>query len=99
MADVGGATSEVVGLIADYLEDKWVGPIIPQPVGNLVVLRNSPLEYTYKMRGRDTNCGTLTYRTWTSLDAADFTGANYDGAFCGGGLSLAEITVVRIEKG
>lgn len=38
----------------------------------------------YKMRGRDPDCGTLTYRTWVVTGGPDFAGALYTGARCGG---------------
>jgi hypothetical protein len=37
----------------------------------------------YKMRGRDPDCGTLTYRTWVVTGGPDFAGALYTGARCG----------------
>jgi len=37
----------------------------------------------YKMRGKDVDCGPLTYRTWVVSGAPDPTGALYVGARCG----------------
>lgn len=37
----------------------------------------------YKMRARDPDCGTLTYRTWIVTGTPDLTAALYAGARCG----------------
>ena len=52
---------------------------------------------TYVMRGRDVDCGSLTYRTWSVLSAPDYTGASYVGARCGV-TPLADVVVVGVRR-
>lgn len=52
---------------------------------------------TYVMRGRDVDCGSLTYRTWLVASAPDYTGASYVGAKCGG-TPLADVIVVGVRR-
>lgn len=47
----------------------------------------------YFMRGRDVDCGPVTYRTWTVLNTPDITGALYTGSKCGGS-ALTDIVVM-----
>lgn len=47
----------------------------------------------YVMRGRDVDCGPITYRTWTVTGSPDTTGLQYSGPKCGAN-PLADITVV-----
>lgn len=47
----------------------------------------------YVMRGKDVDCGPITYRTWTVTGGPDTTGSQYSGPKCGGS-PLEDIVVV-----
>ena len=49
----------------------------------------------YGMRGRDPDCLTLTYRSWVATGEADYAGAQYAGARCGG-TPLADVVVLWV---
>lgn len=79
----------------------------PQPALSVVRLRavpvatspaqpSIPTPATYKMRGRDVDCGSLIYRYWTATGAPDYTGAQYAGAKCGAS-PLADIIRITLE--
>jgi hypothetical protein len=59
--------------------------IIP-PASNVVTY--------YKMRARDIDCGTLTYRTWIVTGAPDSTGVLYSGARCG----VSPLTDIQVDS-
>lgn len=46
----------------------------------------------YKMRARDPDCGSITYRSWVVTGSPDYTAASYSGTRCGG-TALTDITV------
>lgn len=48
----------------------------------------------YYMRGRDADCGTLTYRYWSVSGSPDWTGSGYTGIKCGA-TPLADIVLLR----
>jgi len=48
---------------------------------------------TYRMRGRDVDCATLTYRYWNSVGAPDLSASLYTGPKCGVS-ALTEVVVV-----
>jgi hypothetical protein len=48
---------------------------------------------TYRMRGRDVDCATLTYRYWYSVGAPDLSASLYTGPKCGVS-ALADVTVL-----
>jgi hypothetical protein len=48
---------------------------------------------TYRMRGLDVDCATLTYRYWYAVGAPDYSASLYTGPKCGAS-ALAAITVV-----
>jgi len=48
----------------------------------------------YVMRGKDIDCGGITYRTWTVTDEPDLTGALYSGPKCGAS-PLQDIVIVK----
>ena len=50
--------------------------------------------FHYDMKGLDVDCGSPTFRYWTSKGAPDFSGALYDGTKCGA-TPLANISIVR----
>lgn len=47
----------------------------------------------YVMRGKDVDCGPITYRTWTVTGGPDTTGSQYSGPKCGAN-PLEDIVVV-----
>jgi len=51
----------------------------------------------YVMRGKDPDCGPVTYRTWTVENAPDTTGAQYIGTKCGAN-PLEDIVVILTYK-
>ncbi len=56
-------------------------------------LRSFTVTY-YKMRARDVDCGSLTYRTWVVSGVPDPTGALYAGARCGV-TALADVIIAE----
>jgi hypothetical protein len=54
-----------------------------------------PVVIRYGMRGRDPDCLTLTYRSWVAVGEADYAGAQYAGARCGG-TPLADVVVLWV---
>lgn len=63
--------------------------------GNLRFLSGSQETNTsqvYVMVAKDPDCGTLTYRTWQTRDAPDFSGSQYTGTRCGSS-SLTDVHV------
>jgi len=52
----------------------------------------------YVMRGKDVDCGSVTYRTWTVSGSPDTTGSQYVGTKCGGS-ALTDIVVVLTYTG
>jgi hypothetical protein len=50
---------------------------------------------TYRMRGRDVDCVTLTYRYWNSVGAPDLSASLYAGPKCGVS-ALADVVVVDV---
>lgn len=62
-------------------------PVIPLPRAV------SPQLVVYRMRGRDVDCATLTYRYWNSVGAPDFSASLYTGPKCGGS-ALVEVVVM-----
>lgn len=50
----------------------------------------------YYMRGKDVDCGILTYRYWTSLNAPDPNGLSYTGPKCGAS-PISDITIISIK--
>lgn len=51
----------------------------------------------YTMRGRDVDCGSLTYRTWTVSSVPDYTGASYVGTRCGA-TAFADVVITRTRQ-
>lgn len=77
--------------------DKDKGPLSNDLFPKTLPVPPSPgtsLTTYYVMRGRDVDCGSLTYRTWTVQNAPDITGAQYAGPKCGAS-ALAEIIVIQ----
>ncbi len=64
---------------------------LPVPVGG----GGPSLTTYYVMRGRDVDCGVITYRTWTVQNAPDTTGAQYVGTKCGAS-ALTDIVVIQM---
>lgn len=63
--------------------------------GNLRFLSGSQETNTsqvYVMVAVDPDCSTLTYRTWQTRDAPDFSGSQYTGTRCGSS-SLTDVHV------
>lgn len=50
----------------------------------------------YYMRGKDVDCGILTYRYWVSLNSPDINGSGYSGTKCGGS-ALTDIVINSIK--
>lgn len=79
-------TSKEINSIAstqsiDYTEFSFPAP----PPGTIIY---------YVMRGRDVDCGSVTYRTWTVTGSPDTTGSQYSGTKCGAN-PLEDIVVVH----
>jgi len=64
-------------------------------IGSITRTRSSGMLYSiwYKMRARDPDCVSLTYRTWVVSGTPDYTAALYTGARCGA-TALTDITIV-----
>lgn len=83
-----------------YGVDKDKGPIVNNPYSppysSLPVPSGGGPTLTtyYVMRGRDVDCGIITYRTWTVQNAPDTTGAQYVGTKCGAS-ALTDIVVIQ----
>lgn len=50
----------------------------------------------YYMRGKDADCGILTYRYWTSINFADISAIGYSGPKCGAN-PLEDITILSVK--
>jgi len=80
------------------LSDKEVNRIVStnasdQVYNSLPIPPTGGATLYYVMRGRDVDCGSVTYRSWTVSGTPDTTGSQYVGTKCGAS-ALADIVVV-----
>lgn len=61
-----------------------------------ILMGFQPTLAEYFMRGKDVDCGPLTYRYWVSYGQADLSGARYDGTRCGVS-PLEDIVILSID--
>jgi hypothetical protein len=78
----------------DYSSWEFVPPAIQYLSSSLESGSSSTI--IYYMRGKDVDCGILTYRYWQSENSPDQTGILYTGTKCG--ISpLSDITIMSIK--
>ncbi len=81
-----GYTGTALGLGKTYSINRFDLFTLPTPSAHT-------LTTYFVMRGRDVDCGSVTYRTWTVAGSPDVSGAQYSGPKCGGS-SLTDIVVI-----
>lgn len=80
-----------LGTIASVLPlDRVSGSLPSPPAGGATIY--------YVMRGKDVDCGTVTYRVWRVSGSPDTTGSQYVGSKCGAN-PLTDIVVVHKYTG
>lgn len=92
-----GALSSSNGKFNDYISNTTTKQRdIPISLIDSVGINTTlPVAVTYYlMRGRDVDCGSVTYRFWTVTGSPDTTGSQYVGSKCGSS-PLTDIVIVK----
>lgn len=88
-------TSLSEGVVNTNYNDADINAVIDAEIASLCSLTGGVATTTfYIMRGKDVDCGSVTYRTWTVTSEPDTTGALYSGPKCGAS-ALQDIIIVK----
>jgi len=82
--------TELGSIISVLPLDRVSGSLPSPPAGGATLY--------FIMRGRDVDCGSVTYRSWTVSGTPDTTGSQYAGTKCGAS-ALTDIVVVFTYTG
>lgn len=75
----------------------WIRSSGQEMIIESIINASNGIILEYHMRGRDIDCGILTYRYWTTIGFPDINAANYVGPKCGPN-PLADITITSIVR-